>query len=487
MPAVGSSTAPFVYHPASNWNGTDSFTLWVEDGLTGSAIITVSITVNPCNDAPVNTIKPSIDGNLFVNHEVRAVIGSWNDSIDLVPGYLTYAYQWLRSRDAAGTGLALIPGATASTYIVSPIDGGMYLAVRVTCTDDGEGLPISLSTSADSAFLPARYLDMMPPIIELPDFSSRPGLTGVSGGTTPSFTVTDASFALPFTIGDDRLDGVQWSISVGGRALATPDSTGSFSHVLSLSEGPNDVQITAVDAAGNSSSRHLTITLDTHAPEVTLATTPPLTTANSILSIAGSIRDKFSSVRSLSVDGVPVIPYVDGTFRHEHVLKKGENTILIVSVDGAGNYGSQTYRITYTPVTPSPVSARQSMILTIGSKTMVVDGTEVAVDAPAALVEDRTLVPLRALVEHLGGTISWNAKTRQVTVKARGTTIILTIGKSTALVNGKSLAIDPKNSKVVPLISSGRTMLPLRFVAENLGLQVGWNAKAKAVTLTWGD
>jgi len=74
-----------------------------------------------------------------------------------------------------------------------------------------------------------------------------------------------------------------------------------------------------------------------------------------------------------------------------------------------------------------------------------------------------------------------------VTVKARGTTIVLTIGKATALVNGKSLAIDPKNSKVVPVISSGRSMLPLRFVAENLDFQVGWNAKTRTITVTWGD
>jgi len=118
---------------------------------------------------------------------------------------------------------------------------------------------------------------------------------------------------------------------------------------------------------------------------------------------------------------------------------------------------------------------------------MIVDGVRVALDAPAAIFEDRTFVPLRALVEQLGGAIDWNAKTRQVTIEVRGTTIVFTIGKATALVDGKSLAIDPKNSKVVPVISSGRSMLPLRFVAENLGFQVAWNAKAKTITLTWGD
>ncbi|MCX6083677.1 MAG: tandem-95 repeat protein [Caldiserica bacterium] len=488
-PSVGSSTASWVYHPALNWNGTDTFTLRVEDGLTGSAIITVSITVNPRNDAPVNTVGPGIAGSLFVNHEVCAMIGSWNDVIDTdVSGMsvLSYTHQWLRARDAEGTGLALISGAIVSSYVVSPMDEGMYLAVRVTCTDGGVGLPASVSTSADSAFLPARYLDTMPPTIELPDFSSWPGVTSCSGDTTPSFTVTDASFALRFTVGDDCLGGVQLSISVGGRALSTAQCTDSSARALPLVEGPNDVQITAVDAAGNMSARHLSITLDTHAPAVTLATRPPLTTTSSVLTITGSVRDNFSSVRSLSVNGVPVIPYVDGTFRCELSLKKGENTVQIAAADSAGNSGSETYDVTYTPASPSPVSGH-TIVLTIGSKTMTLDGARIALDTRTALVDDRTLLPLRAVVQHLGGSIAWNARTRQVTLKVRGTTIVLTIGKNSALVNGKPLAIDAKNSKVVPLISSGCTMLPLRFVAENLGLKVGWNAKTKAVTLTWDD
>jgi len=118
---------------------------------------------------------------------------------------------------------------------------------------------------------------------------------------------------------------------------------------------------------------------------------------------------------------------------------------------------------------------------------MTGDGVRVALDAPAAIFEDRTFVPLRVLVEHLGGAIAWNAKTRQVTLDVRGTTIVFTIGKATVLVNGKSLAIDPKNSKVVPFIVSDRSMLPLRFVAENLGFQIVWNAKARTITLTWND
>jgi len=203
------------------------------------------------------------------------------------------------------------------------------------------------------------------------------------------------------------------------------------------------------------------------------------------------------------------------------VTKVGNGTVTLVPAGGTYNYGtvvtltatpaagwhfvgwsgsltgvtnsatitmdaSKTITATYVRVVSYPVLTQHIMVLTIGSKTVIVDGVRVVLDVSAAIFEDRTFVPMRALVEHLGGTIAWNAKTRQVTIEVRGTTIVFTIGKAMALVNGKSLAIDPKNNKVVPVIVSGRSMLPLRFVAENLGFQIVWNAKARTVTLTWG-
>ncbi|MHB8107850.1 MAG: tandem-95 repeat protein, partial [Candidatus Cryosericum sp.] len=232
-------TAVPAYHPVSGWNGIDSFVLHVQDSLTGFDEIAVTVIVNPRNDAPVNTLLPNIVGDVFVNHEVHAMIGDWNDNVDCAPGTLTYAYQWLRARDATGTGLTLIPGATASSYVVSPFDEGMYLAVRVTCSDDGEGLPEVVSTNVDSGFVVARYLDVTPPTIEVPELSSWPCVTDYSGSATSSFTVTDAAFLLPVTVDDDRMGGVQVSISVGGRTVVTSGSGSSSSYALQLAEGPN--------------------------------------------------------------------------------------------------------------------------------------------------------------------------------------------------------------------------------------------------------
>jgi hypothetical protein len=72
-----------------------------------------------------------------------------------------------------------------------------------------------------------------------------------------------------------------------------------------------------------------------------------------------------------------------------------------------------------------------------------------------------------------------------VTVKARGVTIRLTIGRNTATVNGGTMLIDPANATVVPLILGSRTFLPLRFIAEQLGLDIAWYAPTRTVTIAW--
>ncbi len=52
----------------------------------------------------------------------------------------------------------------------------------------------------------------------------------------------------------------------------------------------------------------------------------------------------------------------------------------------------------------------------------------------------------------------------------------------TARVNGVNTPIDSSNPNVAPIIvPPGRTMLPLRYIAENLGCQVDWNQALQEV------
>jgi hypothetical protein len=63
------------------------------------------------------------------------------------------------------------------------------------------------------------------------------------------------------------------------------------------------------------------------------------------------------------------------------------------------------------------------------------------------------------------------------------TTLELWIGNSQAHVDGNPVQIDAGNPNVTPIIRDGRTLLPMRFVAENLDCRVGWNGAIQEVEI----
>ncbi|MBS4006921.1 MAG: hypothetical protein KGZ45_00605 [Clostridium sp.] len=112
---------------------------------------------------------------------------------------------------------------------------------------------------------------------------------------------------------------------------------------------------------------------------------------------------------------------------------------------------------------------------------VTVDGRELAMDVPPTVRNGRTLVPMRAIFEALGARVSWEAQTKKIT-GTRGTTVItLYIGRTSAIVNGRTVPLD-----VPPLIINGRTLVPTRFIAENLGAQVVWDSNNRLVTIRSG-
>jgi hypothetical protein len=126
-------------------------------------------------------------------------------------------------------------------------------------------------------------------------------------------------------------------------------------------------------------------------------------------------------------------------------------------------------------------------VLTIGAKTMVAGGQIVQLEAAPYIKGGRTMLPIRAVIQVFGGDIEWDPAERKVTVKLGGHTVVLWIGKSSATVNGTVTPIDATNARVVPEIINGRTMLPLRFVSENLGCLVEWADATKTITITYAS
>ncbi len=144
------------FHPSDNDYGSPyaTFTFRVSDGVAfSSAVATMTVNVTAGNDPPNNTTAPSISGTPRLNETLTAAMGVWNDNTDLIPGMLTFSYQWQRADDDSGTNTSDIGEASAGNYQLSTDDIGKALRVNVTATDDGEGTPLSSATTAASPYV----------------------------------------------------------------------------------------------------------------------------------------------------------------------------------------------------------------------------------------------------------------------------------------------------------------------------------------------
>lgn len=90
----------------------------------------------------------------------------------------------------------------------------------------------------------------------------------------------------------------------------------------------------------------------------------------------------------------------------------------------------------------------------------------------------RTLVPVRAIAEFLGSSVSWDNETQEITISKDDTVITMTIGSTTAYVNGEEKELD-----TAPAIKNGRTLVPARFIAESFNLSVDWDENSKSVII----
>ncbi|MBB3068347.1 WD40 repeat protein [Paenibacillus baekrokdamisoli] len=92
-----------------------------------------------------------------------------------------------------------------------------------------------------------------------------------------------------------------------------------------------------------------------------------------------------------------------------------------------------------------------------------------------------TLLPIAPIISKLGGKTTWNSTEKKVTITLNKNTIELWIDRKTALVNGVSKALT-----VPPTSIKGRTMIPVRFVTENLGADVKWYKDSQMLVIYYG-
>jgi hypothetical protein len=122
------------------------------------------------------------------------------------------------------------------------------------------------------------------------------------------------------------------------------------------------------------------------------------------------------------------------------------------------------------------------MILQLDNPKIQVGSTLKPIDSKNTvspiLYKDRTMLPIRAVMEEMGGRVSWDEANQKVTIEVQGRTIELWVGMRTYFVNGWELLLDAE-----PIVVSDRTLLPLRPVLEALGCKIDWDGTTNKITI----
>lgn len=123
-------------------------------------------------------------------------------------------------------------------------------------------------------------------------------------------------------------------------------------------------------------------------------------------------------------------------------------------------------------------STANEITLQIGSDKLLKNGTETILDVPAQIINDRTMVPFRAIFEALGAEVEWDDAYKMVKAQRGETSITLQIHNPSMTVDGSEVELDS-----VPIIQDGRTLVPARAVAEALDCTVDWDPETQVITI----
>lgn len=117
-------------------------------------------------------------------------------------------------------------------------------------------------------------------------------------------------------------------------------------------------------------------------------------------------------------------------------------------------------------------------VMANGNIKVRVGGELVKFDVQPQAINNRTMVPLRAIFEALGATVEWNNETQTVTSTKGDTTISLTLNSPTMHVNGEEVTLDSPACAI-----DGRTLVPVRAISEAFKLNVEWDGETRTVII----
>ncbi len=117
-------------------------------------------------------------------------------------------------------------------------------------------------------------------------------------------------------------------------------------------------------------------------------------------------------------------------------------------------------------------------IKVLGVDNIISNSAQFKFDVPPVIKEGRTLIPVNAISKGFGADVAWDGEERKVTISKDNTVIEIWVDSNKAVVDGEEFVLDAKAEVI-----SSRTVVPLGFIAEALGLEVEWNPEDETIEL----
>jgi len=381
---------------------------------------------------PQITIIEPEDGATFEKTKIE-VIGKVSDESQVTAVYVN------------GMRVDLLPDGTFMTYI--NLDEGTN-RIRVIAVDEFG----NIGTKEIYVVYKAPTLTLV--IEPIPQFVNNPSIT-IKGSTDKGATVY---------VNDEEVE---------------VDEEGKFEVSVTLIEGLNTIVVRA-EKGTLSKTKRISVTLDTTPPK--LQVTIPENVLERVFEVKGSTEVG----AKVTINDEQVLVNPDGTFSYILTIPVGEKelTVVVKAEDKAGNVSTVTKTVKF----------RREIIIEMIIDSPVIKVTKDGVTttviyeiAPFTMPPGRTMVPLRFIAETFGAKVDWDPKTEGIHIelqKSDGSMVIIDmqLGNKIAYVNGKPYVLDVAPFTVEP---QGRTVVPIRFIAEAFGAKVDWDPVLQKVTITY--
>lgn len=110
--------------------------------------------------------------------------------------------------------------------------------------------------------------------------------------------------------------------------------------------------------------------------------------------------------------------------------------------------------------------------------TVKLNGEKLDFDTAPQVINDRTMVPMRNIFTSLGAEVEWVEEDKLIYAVKDSATVVMCIGSELMYVTDRKVMLD-----VPPMLTEGRTLVPLRAISECFGMQVDWDGDTRTVSI----